>query len=79
MFDSIADRKRREKAENELRAVQKVFGPDHLLAGAEILKALVEAFDLLKNKTIIFPRNAAYGWLAAYVAGEAREEKAADK
>jgi hypothetical protein len=68
-LSTIANRDLRQRAGKQIDAVNKVYTPENLLAGAEILKALVEAFDL-KDRTLIFPRNAAVGWLAAYVAGE---------
>ncbi len=68
-LSTIANRDLRERAAREVRTVNKVYSPENLLAAAEILTALVEAFDL-KERTLIFPRNAAVGWLAAYVAGE---------
>src|SRR5262249_20285774 len=68
-LSTIANRDLRERAAREIQTVNKVYSPENLLAGAEILTALVEAFDL-EQRTLIFPRNAAVGWLAAYVAGE---------
>jgi exopolyphosphatase/pppGpp-phosphohydrolase len=70
---TIANRDLRERAAREIQTVNKVYSPENLLAGAEILTALVEAFDL-EQRTLIFPRNAAVGWLAAYVAGEKLED-----
>jgi exopolyphosphatase/pppGpp-phosphohydrolase len=71
---SIVNRDLRERAAKEVQTVNKVYTPENLLAGAEILAALAQAFDL-KERTLIFPRNAAVGWLAAYVAGEKRGER----
>jgi exopolyphosphatase/pppGpp-phosphohydrolase len=71
---TIINRDLRERAAKEIKTVNKVYSPENLLAGAEILAALVEAFDL-DDRTLIFPRNAALGWLAAYVAGEKLEGK----
>ena len=69
---TIVNRDLRERAAREIQTVNKVYSPENLLAGAEILTALVQAFDL-KERTLIFPRNAAVGWLAAYVSGEKRD------
>jgi exopolyphosphatase/pppGpp-phosphohydrolase len=71
-LSTIVNRDLRERAAKEIKTVNKVYSPENLLAGAEILEALVEAFNL-KDRTLIFPRNAAVGWLAAYVAGEKRD------
>jgi hypothetical protein len=66
----IRDEGRRSRAKAALGAVGKAYQADNLVAGAEILRALGETFRL-EEKTLIFPRNAVFGWLAAYVAGEA--------
>src|SRR5262249_33429409 len=68
-LSGIANKDLRARAEAEVRTVLKVYSPENLLAGAEILEALVAAFAL-EDRVLIFPRNAAVGWLAAYVAGE---------
>jgi exopolyphosphatase/pppGpp-phosphohydrolase len=73
-LSTIVNRDLRERAEKEVRTVNKVYSPENLLAGAHLLVALVKAFDL-KDRTVIFPRNAAVGWLAAYVAGEKLDER----
>jgi hypothetical protein len=69
-LDTIRDEGRRLRAKAALEAVSKTYKPENLVAGAEILRALAVAFDL-ERRTLVFPRNAAFGWLAAYVAGEA--------
>jgi hypothetical protein len=63
----------KQRALKEVKTVQRVYSPDNLLAGAEILSALVKAFDL-EGRTLIFPRNGAVGWLTAYIAGETLED-----
>jgi exopolyphosphatase/pppGpp-phosphohydrolase len=63
----------KKRAEKEIKSVQASYGPENLIAGAEILSGLVEAFEL-EGKTIIFPRNGYVGWLAAYITGETLEE-----
>lgn len=68
-FDRIADPGRRARAEAQLDAVAKAYQGDNLVAGAEILRALVEAFGL-GDRTLIFPRNGSFGWLTAFIAGE---------
>jgi hypothetical protein len=65
----IADPGRRERARKEIAAVQKVYTPERLLAGAEVLRALAVAFEL-KERNLVFPRHAQVGWLTAYVVGE---------
>jgi hypothetical protein len=70
----IVNRDLRQRAEKEITTVNKVYSPENLLAGAEILTALVRAFNL-EERTLIFPRNAAVGWLAAYVAGEKLDDR----
>jgi exopolyphosphatase/pppGpp-phosphohydrolase len=70
-LSSIDNRDLREQAAKEIHTVNKVYSPQELLAGAEILAALVEAFDL-KERTLIFPRNAEVGWMAAYVSRQKR-------
>jgi exopolyphosphatase/pppGpp-phosphohydrolase len=77
-LDHIKDKSVRERAAKELKTVAKVYPPAALLAGSELLRSLVTVFDL-KNKTVVFPRNSAYGWLSAYVAGETLEEKRSEK
>ncbi len=67
LVDGVKDEKLRGLARAELRAALKVYPPENLRAGAEILGALSESFAL-KGKTLIFPRNGAFGWLTAYIA-----------
>jgi exopolyphosphatase/pppGpp-phosphohydrolase len=69
LTDDIKDEKLRERARAELKTALKVYPPENLRAGAEILSALSESFAL-KGKTLIFPRNAAFGWITAYIARE---------
>ena len=65
-------RPRKLRAKAEADAVGKAYTVENLQAGAQILQALAGTFAL-EGKTLVFPRNATFGWLAAYVAGEPRE------
>ena len=67
LLDHIKDADIKERASKELRTALKVYPPESLVSGAEILQALVTAFEL-KGKTLVFPRNGAHGWLTAYIA-----------
>jgi exopolyphosphatase/pppGpp-phosphohydrolase len=62
------------RAKAEATTVNKVYSRENLQAGVELLDALSEAFSL-REKEIIFPRNAAYGWLGAYVAGAEKDKR----
>jgi hypothetical protein len=67
-LSSIADADVRQAAQKEIDRVKKVFPPEQLLAGAEILKALDTAFDFGGNsKQLVFARNGYIGWILAYV------------
>jgi hypothetical protein len=74
-FGKIDDERLRKWAEKEWKNVTKVYTKANLVAGAEILSALVKSFDL-KDRTLIFPRNGYVGWLAAYIAGEKLDDPA---
>jgi exopolyphosphatase/pppGpp-phosphohydrolase len=63
----------KKRAEKERERVRGAYSAENLVAGAEILSALVKAFDL-EGRTLVFPRNGYVGWLAAYIAGESLEE-----
>ncbi|MBY0231103.1 MAG: hypothetical protein K2W96_17600 [Gemmataceae bacterium] len=71
VLDGIKDEGVKARAKKELLAALRVYPPDHLVAGAEILAALVEAFGL-ESKTLVFPRHGAHGWLTAYVTREGK-------
>lgn len=66
----IKDEGQKLRASAAAAVVSKAYKIENLIAGAEILAALVEAFDL-EDHVLVFPRNAVYGWLAAYVTGAA--------
>jgi exopolyphosphatase/pppGpp-phosphohydrolase len=63
----IGDAAVREAAQKEIEQVKKVYKPEQLLAGAEILKALAEEFDFSKDKKVRFSRHAYLGWILAYI------------
>jgi hypothetical protein len=71
-LSQVADAEVKKRAEKEAAAVNKAYSPENLVAGAEILSALVTAFGL-EERTLIFPRNGFVGWLGAYIAGEKLE------
>jgi hypothetical protein len=68
-LDRIADEKLREEAKKDVAAVRATFTVQQLQAAGEVLAALAVVFELEK-KTLLFPRNAAVGWLSAYILGE---------
>ncbi len=71
-LSGITDPARRARAEKEIAIVRKAYQPRNLVAGAEVLLALVRAFDLEKRE-LVFPRGAQVGWLTAYVVGEGKK------
>jgi serine/threonine protein kinase len=50
------------------------FGPENLIAGAELLQAVSSEFELV-NKDIYFRDTSEWGWLFTYVKLEAAEQK----
>jgi exopolyphosphatase/pppGpp-phosphohydrolase len=66
-LSAIADEKVRSGAQAEIKQVKKVFTPDQLLAGAEILKAMTDELGLGKDKIGHFTRNGNIAWIVAYV------------
>jgi len=67
----------RTAAEAELAKVKRVFAPEQLVSGAEILAGVAEAFRLKdrvggKSRELIFVRDGQYGWIMAYVRMRAR-------
>ena len=55
--------------------MRKNFGPEELLAGAEVLKALSEELDFAKKKELAFCRTGDIAWVVDYVAGQAKFKK----
>ncbi len=79
-LSTIEDAKLRETAHGEIERVKKVYqDPRQLLAGAEILQALSSEFHFDREKKLYFARNAATGWILAYVAEKAAAHEARDK
>jgi hypothetical protein len=72
-LEKVTDVELKKRAEKEAASVNKTYTPENLVAGAEILMALVKAFEL-EGRTLIFPRNGFVGWLAAYITGEKLED-----
>jgi hypothetical protein len=68
-FANIADQAARDWARAEFEKVKKVYTPEQLLAGVEVLKAAAAEFGLDKpGKSVFFARHGYVGWLLAYVA-----------
>jgi exopolyphosphatase/pppGpp-phosphohydrolase len=65
-LSAIPDEAVRAAASKEIARVNKVFTPEQLLAGAEILKALTVEFDFSAKK-VSFVRHAYIGWILAFV------------
>jgi exopolyphosphatase/pppGpp-phosphohydrolase len=70
-LSGITDLAVRRAAEREIAQVKKVYTPEQMLAGAEILQALATTFAFDKDKQVYFARNAQVGWILAYVAEKA--------
>jgi hypothetical protein len=73
---AIADDELRKQAAAEVERVKKVYSPEQLLAGAEVLRALSDelAFDA-RGKRIYFARHAYLGWLLPYLVEQAGKSK----
>lgn len=68
-LSGIKDAREREEAMKDVEQVKKVFSPENLLAGAEVLKAMADEFGLAaKDKKLYFARHGYIGWILAYVA-----------
>ena len=63
-FNAIADADIRAAAEKEFNNVRDNFKRDNLLAGAELMSALVAPMQL-EGKTLIFDRDSSTAWLRA--------------
>lgn len=62
----ITNRQLRQEAEKELESVRNAFTPKNLVAGAEILKAIAQEFNL-EGKRIRFARYGHLAWILSYV------------
>ena len=69
-LSKIESAERRRRAEKDIAAVGRAYGPEYLVAGAELLEALTGSFNL-EGRALVFPRHAQVGWLSAYIVGEA--------
>jgi exopolyphosphatase/pppGpp-phosphohydrolase len=67
-LSAIADPTARKATEKDLERVKKTFTPEQLLAGAELLQAFSDEFDLNSEKSVYFSRNGYLGWILAYAA-----------
>jgi Ppx/GppA phosphatase family len=65
-FAAIADTAVRAAAEKEYRNVGNKFKRENLIAGAELMGALVSTMGL-EDKTLVFDRNSATAWLRAFL------------
>ena len=63
----IPDAEVRAKAEKDLNNVRKIFTPNNLIAGAEILSSISDELSL-KNRRVRFARQGVWGWLLSYTA-----------
>jgi len=57
----------RQKAEDEVARVGKVFNQDQLAAGAQILKTFADEMHFDKKDAILFSRSALYAWPQGYI------------
>ncbi len=67
----------REQARNEIRTLRNKFTPEDLLAGAEILRAVSNAYRF-DNKSMYFIREGNIAWAALFAAGGCREVDVAE-
>ena len=74
-LSGIKGDREREEARSDVEQLKKVYSPENLLAGAEILKAgLSDEFGLAaKEKKLYFARHGYIGWILAYVAERRRD------
>lgn len=70
VLDAVPDAAAQAPAATEVDRVQKVFTPDQLVAGGEILQALA-AECKLGDKKVMFFRKGPSAWIAGYLAGAA--------
>lgn len=71
-LSTIANEKQREKAAKEIASVNKVYPPERLLAGVQILKGIFrELGGEEQTKQFYFARHGQLGWLLAYVTATA--------
>jgi exopolyphosphatase/pppGpp-phosphohydrolase len=67
-LSGMKDEAKRSRALAEIKRVQKVFSPEQLLAGTQILKALADEMQLeARKRQIYFARYGYLGWILAYV------------
>lgn len=76
---SGVSKENRQKAEDEVARVGKVFNHDQLTAGAQILKTFADEMHFDKKDAIYFARRALYAWPQGYIleklaAGKGRNE-----
>lgn len=57
----------RQKAEDEVARVGKVFNHDQLMAGAQILKTFADEMHFERKEAIYFARRALYAWPQGYI------------
>jgi hypothetical protein len=68
-LSAIADEGKRQQARAEVEKVKKVYTPEQLLAGVQILKALADEMQLgAGEKQVYFARHGSLAWILAYVA-----------
>lgn len=72
----VADAGAKKLALDDMAQVRKTFTRDQMVAGAELLSALAEGFQLdAAGKHLYFPRNAYIGWILGYVVEKAPAAK----
>jgi hypothetical protein len=72
----ITDVAKRYLAAVEIQRVRKVYSPEQLLAGVQILKALADGMQFeADHKQLYFARHGYLGWILAYVAEKAAPPK----
>lgn len=70
---AITDKSAQTRAQVEIKRVKKVYSPEQLLAGTQILKSALR--ELGDEKHCYFARHGYLGWILAYVAESALEGK----
>jgi len=65
---AISDDETRKRADNELRALRNVFQPEQIVAGGQILLALVEGLEWEDPETrVYFARHGYKAWITGYL------------
>jgi exopolyphosphatase/pppGpp-phosphohydrolase len=67
-LSAIADEGKEQQAREEIEKVKKVYTPEQLLAGLQVLKALADEMQLAAGeKQVYFARHGSLAWILGYV------------